>query len=743
MVTSYQSSVLGPRSSVCYVLPLIFFIFKPTFDKIKRNVAEPSAGRITTMKNKPVTALIILLFHVLALLGYHVFGYTGHYGFDDLHYARLSNDLLHGVADFSDHFTFRFTLLALTALSYKLLGISDLASSFPALVITLIILVVIYRILKDKGSIALSAGLSITLFSSWFIFYAGKLMPDIYVALPVVAVVAVVYHQRHVKSVSGHVWYAILFTALLLLGFMAKETIVLAGPLLLYYLVSDWMVKRNRTFWMAALASGFLMLTGYFLAIRLLTGDWMQRFMAIAGNSYVNLCSYDQQSTLILLRRISYEFFAMSLHQSLLTGFLFVVPLLFRRNLSGFVKQNEMLWFYAVSALILLLSSNFMSISLTSYSPMCLDPRHYLFLIPVASIPAALVISGYVREKHFKTGILLSLYAAALISLFTGSGAFRTLYLPLSILFTMYLAVKPVPVFQKLFMAAFTAILMIQPLQMVRYARQVGYADQKALVVKLLADQQEDCVVVTDPVQKRLGEYYSGFSREPAVVFRSFEEFDPSVSNGRKQLLLLNGYTQYLSGMQEHDLPYYARHISSGNRLIREDNRRNIRLYEMLEFSVPGEPDNLLLHTSNGFEEPLSFWSWDENDLTGDIHHAGSRSAKVVEFSPVFSYPLDSIPCDSLNSLWVGGSVQVRFDDRTDAKVVVSVDGAEGTYIWKALDVNSYIKAYSNWWPVPFEFIIPCHEIKENSWLKVYLWNTDGKSGHIDDFEVTLAGVGN
>jgi len=361
------------------------------------------------MKNKPAAALIILLFHVLALLGYHVFGYIGHYGFDDLHYARLSNDLLHGVVDFSDHFTFRFTLLALTALSYKILGISDVASSLPALAITLVILVVIYRILKDKGNIALSAGLSLTLFSTWFIFYSGKLMPDIYIALPVVAAVAIVYHQRHVQSTSRQTLYAFLFGVVLLVGFMAKETIVLFAPLLLYYLVSGLVVKRNRTFWISALVSGFLMLLVYFLVIRLLTGDWLQRFMAIAGNSYLNLCSYDQQSTLILLRRISYEFFSMSLNQSLLTGYLFLVPLFFRRNLSGFLKQNEFMAFYAVSALILLLSSNFMSISLTSYSPMCLDPRHYLFLIPVAAIPAALVISGYVREKSFKTGILLSL----------------------------------------------------------------------------------------------------------------------------------------------------------------------------------------------------------------------------------------------------------------------------------------------------------------------------------------------
>ena len=81
------------------------------------------------------------------------------------------------------------------------------------------------------------------------------------------------------------------------------------------------------------------------------------------------------------------------------------------------------------------------------------------------------------------------------------------------------------------------------------------------------------------------------------------------------------------------------------------------------------------------------------------------------------------------------------FDDHTAAKVVVSVDDAGGTYIWKALDVNSYIKAYSNWWPVPFEFILSCSEIRENSILNVYIWNTDGRMGYIDNFEVTLAGV--
>lgn len=116
------------------------------------------------MKKSNVISFLILLSFVVIIVLHHLFAYTGHYGFDDIHYAQLANDLLHGKFDFNDHFTYRLPVILLTALSYKLFGISDFASSLPSLIIAILILTVVYSILKNDDRLTLISGLSLTTF---------------------------------------------------------------------------------------------------------------------------------------------------------------------------------------------------------------------------------------------------------------------------------------------------------------------------------------------------------------------------------------------------------------------------------------------------------------------------------------------------------------------------------------------------------------------------------------------------
>jgi hypothetical protein len=127
----------------------------------------------------------ILLFFVSALILHHILGYTGHYGYDDLEYARLAGNFTHGIIDFNNHYSYRLSLILLTALSYSLFGVSDFASSLPSLIITISILLLVFFTLKNYGNLTLMAGLALTAFSRWFIFYSDKLMPDIYLAFSV------------------------------------------------------------------------------------------------------------------------------------------------------------------------------------------------------------------------------------------------------------------------------------------------------------------------------------------------------------------------------------------------------------------------------------------------------------------------------------------------------------------------------------------------------------------------------
>jgi len=79
--------------------------------------------------------------------------------------------------------------------------------------------------------------------------------------------------------------------------------------------------------------------------------------------------------------------------------------------------------------------------------------------------------------------------------------------------------------------------------------------------------------------------------------------------------------------------------------------------------------------------------------------------------------------------------------DQTTASLVFSIENESGSYIWHGQQMNKYIKAYSNWWPVSFEISVNSNEIKPNSNLKIYVWNIDKQKAFIDNFKVEITGL--
>ena len=307
----------------------------------------------------------ILLIYITLVILCHLFGYTGHFGYDDVHYAELAVDLLRGSVNFEDHYAYRFPVILFTAMFYALFGISDLSSSLPALVITIAILITVFNLLKKHGSEVLIIGLFLCTLSSWFLFYSDKLMPDIYVALSVIWALAIIHRYKFESKKKPTALYAFLLALSLLFGFMSKGTIVLFLPLLVSLIVSDIFRLRDLRFWGFSFLAGMILLSLYFLLIWIFTGDLLKRFDAIASNAYLNLCSYDQQSLKILLKRIFFGFFELSVFQSLATGFIFVFASLFQRKGLHVFRINDSFSFFRSSAVILFLSSSFMTISST------------------------------------------------------------------------------------------------------------------------------------------------------------------------------------------------------------------------------------------------------------------------------------------------------------------------------------------------------------------------------------------
>jgi len=693
------------------------------------------------MKETRLKAPAILLIFIIIVVLYHIFGYTGHFGYDDLHYARLASDLLHGRVDFEDHYAYRLPVILFTSFFYLVFGISDLASSLPAILITMAILVIVFFILRDRGPITIIAGLSLVTMSHWFLFYSDKLMPDIYVALSVVSALAIIDHYKYRSDKSRTFLHAFLLAFSLLFGFLAKGTIVLMLPLMIYLVVTDLVRRRELRFWLYSMVTGIAMLAIYLLILWMFTGSMMKRFDAISSNSYLNLCSYDQQSTGILMKRIFAGFFELSIYQSLATGFIFIVAFLFQRKGTDCFKLNDSFSFFLVSALILFLSSSFMTISIHAYAPMCLDPRHYLFLVPLASIPASGIIADYIRTKKAAIQIICVLVAVTVISFFLPGGTWWKLYLPLLILFTSYLFTGGGTKDRYLFLILFAAILLLIPLDMIRYAAGVKYRNQREIVKEQVLEKNPGCIIITDVVQKHLLSYYSQFNAEQIQRFFSFDEFSSSNTLPGKKLMLLNRYTIYLSGMAENDLPWYARNISPENSIVFSSNDPDLKLYEMWEFNRFDRADNELFTTFNGFENRVPYWNQEDQDLSDEISYAGSRSNRLDRFSSTFDYPLDSIHFRGLQTLVIQCDLVCYALDVTDTKLIVSLEDNTGTYLWKALEINRYMKAYSHWWPLSFDVTIDPAGIRYESRLKVYLWKNEGPDVYVDDFRISMYGV--
>ena len=128
------------------------------------------------------TSAVWIVFLSLVFLVHHFCFFYGHFGYDDMHYARLSHNLLNGNWDMSDHYSHRLSVISLTALSYSIFGITDFASGFFPLCMSLAICLMILHALNRYGLLIQLIGLSLYFIYQWNLFYSDKLMADIFVS---------------------------------------------------------------------------------------------------------------------------------------------------------------------------------------------------------------------------------------------------------------------------------------------------------------------------------------------------------------------------------------------------------------------------------------------------------------------------------------------------------------------------------------------------------------------------------
>ncbi|MFN0035706.1 MAG: ArnT family glycosyltransferase [Saprospiraceae bacterium] len=541
-----------------------------------------SAGFSPQQKNLWV-GLGILTLVALALLAHHLWAYVGHFGFDDVHYARLSQQFSEGVFHTSgDHYTFRWGLIWLNGLVYKAFGMGDHSSALVPMAATLL---TVWWVWAMSGSLSLPArafAMAFAALSQWVFFYSDKIMPDILVMFATTAAIASIWKHRFGRWQGKPLRSALALAASLTFCFLCKETVLLTLPLFGWLLLADvWQGKRRR-FWGWAAVFGLASAVLYFSTIYALTGDVLGRVRAIAANSYFNLCSYDQLPVEHLLRRVGHELWRVFFNTGVAVGWVFLLPMLWRKDWKNLLRGSTERDFGLLCGVGLLLLSNFMSTSPTAYVPLCPDIRHYLFVVPFTGLAAAVGLSDFVEKqiaaRHWAV-LGLAVLAAWLAWAFEPEQfkLYGSLAAVVGLVFLSKLLKTKPP--RLAAWGLFGMILLLKPAQVMRSAQTSNYPDQKRLVRALFSPDRapRNLVVLSNKVEKNLDEYFLHFDTT-GVRFLDFKQVSPtSIAAADSVALIINGTTAWLSGMDWEDMPFWVRQPDASRRLAA--TARGIEVY--------------------------------------------------------------------------------------------------------------------------------------------------------------------
>lgn len=368
--------------------------------------------------------IIILAVFCAVLLLHLALIYAGFYGGDDINFSRYAAELAHegfskGIP--TDHFQLRWTPIVFTAFFYKLWGVNDFTSGlFSTMCISLCGLI-IYKMIRKQNILVYLFTMLLFFFSRAMVFYAHRLLADAPVCLAVLSMYYF-YSCCRFKSRGNGVAFALA----MLFGIMSKESIVIALPLFAVLLFRDLFKKRNYNFWATAIGLSVLLVFLYLLYFRITTGDFFFRYHLLIRHSYMNICSFDQLPFIYTVRRITYELWlAMLLNGDLLIILPAVAGVIYLKKISATgLKKIDVYAF-----LVLLLCANFMTISWSSYIPLCHDPRHFIFIIPFAAIVGGPMIVTYARSPRSFIILPILFVVATVLMFIRQDGSTKYLYL--------------------------------------------------------------------------------------------------------------------------------------------------------------------------------------------------------------------------------------------------------------------------------------------------------------------------
>lgn len=355
-----------------------------------------------------VAALVaILAIHILLCFAAR----PGFLASDDLYYATYANDLANGSFSLAhNHFGNRLGLIAPTAASYLLFGVSEVSSVLWPLLCSLVSIALVFFVArglagKTAGWIAAAlVGLNPAQVSSSLL-----LLPDGPTGTLLLGAAAALLAARRTFGGGRRFAMAALSACLVAAAFLTKMTTVWIVPFLAVLGIRDVRRARHRDLWAAMFSLLMLLGVGYLLAYRAWSGDALFRLHIVEAGHNRSDWSYVGLGGAALLARLVHEPAVMLLGRpELAIPLLLALPAAIVGLRRGAGDHGR----WSIYLLSILGSWWLLPTSLHAWNPLPLLPRMLVPVLPAAAILAATALA----ELRYSAGLAMGTAAVLLVA---------------------------------------------------------------------------------------------------------------------------------------------------------------------------------------------------------------------------------------------------------------------------------------------------------------------------------------
>ncbi|WP_026904320.1 hypothetical protein [Pedobacter glucosidilyticus] len=660
--------------------------------------------RYFTHKRK-LSGLAIILAGFLLLIFQHLFAYTGHFGFDDLNYAELAHAFFQKQPVWGHTFTFRFGIVIPLGVLYWLFGVSDSVSIIFPMLVSLGLLLLVYDHLKGETYKTWIAT-AILLSNPWITFYSDKIGVDIPITFLILLAITFLYKARYSiywqrkQGLSGF-----LFASTIFLGLLTKETIWFLFPLVVFFFVLDVIRLQRLKFWFSAVLSLSLFLVIYFYWQYLQFGNWFYRFELIQKYDKTNLCSYDRQPIEVVLHRISYELFLYFFKESAFILPILAVLLCLTKQTFTNSRTKENFWL--LSAIILILTANFWSISYHSYHPLCVDIRHYLFIMPVSAI----AIAHHYKKLFRFWPIIFLLATSMLVIILDEYWDIKTIAIYQAVCLMLIFALMLVFIkHQKYIFLGIALLPLLNVYVQLKSAKAFNYPEQKSIAQQFIKDKK-NTTVYTAGTHIRLFKYLLGFqlNHYKLMSYASFKKLEDGYH-------YWNYHAAYAAGELDF-VPPEVNHFSVQEHQLLDT--RDIKIWRINKQFLNAEPE---------FYEAKKSPLW-----TGFITDTTPLKSKD-EFGPTFKTMINA----DVKSINISAKWKLKKKDAKDATLVFALEEQGKMIFWKPFSIHSDRAVVDNWYVLYKSVRFENFKISKQAELKVYIWNNFKTELEIAEASVSL-----